>query len=805
MMRLPAAIALQALAPALAGAMMLSPDPSQGRWEPLAELEQQAVIDYRGGVERLFLDSGVDRPAGKEVLWVIPVPAKPSEVVVRSVLKMPALEGREAAGRTRANMDKTVNALLLTQPLVLPHYRLAFMKWSELYFGLFSAGSGALSPERLIPPVSQDSGRVPARPGTLLKGGSVAIIPAEGFSEHLRAKGFKSGMDSIAALAPYMGKGFSLVLAAAPGAGAGPSRDSLLVSFPAQRLFFPLLPADPGSERPVRAVVRISDCATPAIGSALRKLIKLGCYSRRRVRYSKIEVHAPAKRVTEDLWLDPRPSFSAQSFTVLGRHQTLVGFALMLLASLAAGLLLGRLVFPEISLLRLAGLALTNCLTGFALILACAAMKTRSLSPEEKAALDERRSQGWKGSALERAYQALDWRKLAYLAFFPAAYLLALEVLLFCLFGPAPRSLGPMGVPSLLSPQPLILAAFVLLWSVRAHLYLSTARDGFVRFQRFIWAVLKTVALGYVFFLVLKSTILLYLPHFVYEMPAAAGFTGMDLWFLLLSIPAAALLLLPVLALSALPAEREPAWLMAAAAAGAVALALASFKPGSPVPVAIAGAFAAVTLACLACRRLYRRLYADEKAAGGAHALARAVLAALLLALAGNTVWRTPNFRWTVPCLVEALKSDDRVVVAFANGVLHKLPLDRIMPAILPALADGRDFVRRVALEVLAAKGDKARKSAAAVAEVLRSDQEPSLRAAAAQALLALRGREGVPPLVQALQEDGDLRVRLAAAWALAGLDQRQAAAAVGEAAQKAENRPIQEALRRVLKSIENK
>jgi hypothetical protein len=337
------------------------------------------------------------------------------------------------------------------------------------------------------------------------------------------------------------------------------------------------------------------------------------------------------------------------------------------------------------------------------------------------------------------------------------------------------------------------------------HIDLSLARDGFARLQRFLWACLKTSALLYVLALILKSTILLYLPHFVYELPAASGFAGLDWWLLCYAIPLSFLLLLPVLALSFVPQGRESAWLKAALGAAGTAALLAMLKPGASVAVPISGAYALLTLTCLACRRLHRGLYAGEREAQRAYGAVRALLALLFLGFAGNVLYRTPNFYWSVPSLVRALEGEDVVVAAFANGILHKLPRDRTAPAMVPYLEENDEFVRRAALEILGSSGRVPRTALPALDRILSRDPDEHVRRLAVQALFLNGTAEASAMLIRVLENDPHPEVRAGAAWALAQNDPRRAVPALSKALRKPENRPIQKTLQSILDSGKKK
>jgi HEAT repeat protein len=95
------------------------------------------------------------------------------------------------------------------------------------------------------------------------------------------------------------------------------------------------------------------------------------------------------------------------------------------------------------------------------------------------------------------------------------------------------------------------------------------------------------------------------------------------------------------------------------------------------------------------------------------------------------------------PALLATLKSDDRSLAVMGAWALTKVkPADAVakaVPVLIAGLGDAHPQTRRVAAEALGELGPQA-KSAAAALEKASADQDPAVRAAAAEALRAVRG-----------------------------------------------------------------
>ncbi len=85
---------------ALADGMIIRPDPYSDRWDYLGESNQQAFINYEGGLEKMILSIGMEETSGN-VVWIFPVPAEPNKVVIDVVTKFPRLSGEEISKKAK--------------------------------------------------------------------------------------------------------------------------------------------------------------------------------------------------------------------------------------------------------------------------------------------------------------------------------------------------------------------------------------------------------------------------------------------------------------------------------------------------------------------------------------------------------------------------------------------------------------------------------------------------------------------------------------------------------------------------------
>ena len=85
------------------------------RWDYSDETNQQAFINYEHGVQKMIISVGLDDENSEGVVWLFPVPADPSKVVIDVVKSLPQLSGEEISQKAKSNLDGITQSLLLTQ------------------------------------------------------------------------------------------------------------------------------------------------------------------------------------------------------------------------------------------------------------------------------------------------------------------------------------------------------------------------------------------------------------------------------------------------------------------------------------------------------------------------------------------------------------------------------------------------------------------------------------------------------------------------------------------------------------------
>jgi len=384
-------------------------DPYSDRWDFADETNQQAFINYEKGVEKMILSVGVGDLNEGKTMWIFPVPADPNKVAVDVVAKLPSLMGEEISEKAQSNLDDAKSWLQATQIYTIP-----------LFFLFQNTLSASNSFDDSMPESTSLGGSVKSslRPDVVVyehfeKEGITSEIvtarTAQGFNEYFSKKGLKIDSNSIPVLQKYIGNEYSFVVSWINSSSAATvdtmenipnvphavgydysgrksdvNQKGVFVSFPTERIFFPLMPTSVYGSKIVPAEIRIFGHVTPDVFSDIKGYTKTGYYYDRGiymdkeleafynspstdVKYTKIEINAPSKFFTDDLWIkNIAPAKTSYQF-FLASQILIVTLLILVACSVIAGIFSGWIRFKEwrswegTKKFGLIGLA--NCLT----------------------------------------------------------------------------------------------------------------------------------------------------------------------------------------------------------------------------------------------------------------------------------------------------------------------------------------------------------------------------------------------------------------------------------------------------------
>ena len=423
----------------LADGMMIAPDPYFERWDYSNETEQKAFINYDKGMQKMIISVGFEEENSSGLVWLFPVPADPSKTVIDVVKSFPELDGEEISGKAKTELNKTREFLLMTQVYSIPFVRLYGAIFGTKLSGINNLGDTGMMGAKSLGEEAIVDVEVYEH---LEKEGIISeVITAKtsgGLYAYLKNKGLKIETDSIPVLDNYIGKDFSFVVSWISTVendldvyNKTKNRKGVFVAFPTDDIYFPLLPTSVYGSKIVPATIRVIGHVSPKIFEYIKSYTKVDYYvddyayffglenfydgQKENMKYTKIEIKAPSKFLTDDLWIKKQAPIKTYFSTFMSRHIVTGGMFLLMLSSVITGILAGMMFFKDLrkNPVRLALIGLSNFFTIFGLLAIIGFVRTKDEDSIAEPLLAEikRRGYFWK-------------RKLAVILYFVATFYL---------------------------------------------------------------------------------------------------------------------------------------------------------------------------------------------------------------------------------------------------------------------------------------------------------------------------------------------------------------------------------------------
>ncbi len=186
------------------------------------------------------------------------------------------------------------------------------------------------------------------------------------------------------------------------------------VTFPTQKIYFPLLPTSVYGSKNIPAVIRVIGYVTPQIFPDIKNYTEIKYYiggmfrnpdrfknlfdnQEKTFKYTKIKIDAPAKFFTDDLWIKTHTPFKTYYILLFSEHPFIAGVILFVLISVTMSLLIGLIVFKKLRKkpLKLILLGLANFLTIVGLTIFVLLTNTKEKDEEAEKIVDELRRKGY--------------------------------------------------------------------------------------------------------------------------------------------------------------------------------------------------------------------------------------------------------------------------------------------------------------------------------------------------------------------------------------------------------------------------
>ncbi len=177
----------------------------------------------------------------------------------------------------------------------------------------------------------------------------------------------------------------------------------IFISFPTDKAYYPLVPTSIYGSKIVPATIYVLGYVTPEFTAAVEPFTRVKYYMQSilyaeglvnffgdmqltDVKYTKIEIEAPSKYFSEDMWIcNDAPGkilYASSLYGLMSDHLLIFTFLLLIAISATSGAIAGRLVFGDYRKFAMLGLA--NIFTIIGLVIAVALMNTKKIEKKFK-------------------------------------------------------------------------------------------------------------------------------------------------------------------------------------------------------------------------------------------------------------------------------------------------------------------------------------------------------------------------------------------------------------------------------------
>lgn len=400
----------------LADGMMIHHDPYSNRWDYSNESSQQAFINYQDGLQKMVISVDYQPQDNTNVVWLFPIPSAPEKIAIDVVGSLPRFRGEDISIKAKSNLDQTRDILQMSQIYTIPF---VLMSKTQLL-------TPNLSKNVMFG--SLDNIEISSRPDIVVyehiekEGIASEIVTAKtatGLYDYLKNKGLNVEIGSISVLGSYIGKDYSFIVSWISPSPVYNSKQSsqkgIFVTFPTKDIYFPMLPTSVYGSKIIPAVIRVIGHVSPQIYNDIKSYTKTEYYfnnvtnsipeglenfyqkSKQNDKYTKIEINAPSKFLTDDLWIKTRSPVKTFYSTFAAKYSKTHSLILLILSSVITSLLTGFILFKDLrkNPLKLGLVGLANCFSIIGVILTIALVGTKDKNDNIISLLSQIKQKGY--------------------------------------------------------------------------------------------------------------------------------------------------------------------------------------------------------------------------------------------------------------------------------------------------------------------------------------------------------------------------------------------------------------------------
>ncbi len=375
------------------------------------EKQQVAYINYQGGFEKMIVSVTMDELRGSDAVWILPVPANPNEVVIDVLDVMPYVYGYDVMQEANSRVDDVIRKTKYT--LILP-----LLFFQPVYY------AGGIAREAMtsgLKDISISTGEVTVYEHLEKEGMTAELVGAKNGMElylYLKNKGLDIDFKRIPVFNSYLGKDYVFVVSWITASekkyiplegdsgtdyiGIPPSLQQargISVTFPTDKIFYPLLPTSVYGSKVVPAKIYVLDYVNPELYDTIRPYVTTKYYrgyssnsydqklrafygnmDTSNFKYTMIDFSIPSKYFTDDLWFNNNYPTKVNYATKVGdlfrNHGRSMTWLLIAVISLVSGALAGLIIFKK-DWKRFALVGLANILSIIGLVIAVIFTKTK--------------------------------------------------------------------------------------------------------------------------------------------------------------------------------------------------------------------------------------------------------------------------------------------------------------------------------------------------------------------------------------------------------------------------------------------
>lgn len=335
---------------------------------------EQSFINFENGTEKLIISLDIKKTSRDAVL-VIPIPADPGSVKADILSETPRFDGYDVSKRAQENLSHIRDSLLATQ--IYPIIPIILNSFLNQSVGTSKGIATPMLSNSMIEGMQPDI----VVYQHLEKNGMVAEVLSAANSDalyrYLAQKGLKVEKDSIPIFRDYINKKFSFVVSWINPSTIDTTARGVLMTFPADKIFYPLKPGSAYSGRGMEKTINVVGYVSPKLYSDIKDSTKVDYFysasgsvlkdffsSDKGFGFTRIVVNAEPNKLTQDLYISENAPLKILNAQLINLHPFIYGLILLIIISFVSTyLVIWLLLSSALVKPNFIGLGITNCLT----------------------------------------------------------------------------------------------------------------------------------------------------------------------------------------------------------------------------------------------------------------------------------------------------------------------------------------------------------------------------------------------------------------------------------------------------------